>query len=259
MNAAPTELPRTPSFRLDGRRALVTGAGRGIGLAAVAALAEAGAAVTLVARSEGEIADAAAAIRAAGGQAEALACDITDIDAFAAAVAARPAPHVLVNNAGTNRPAPFHEVTPADFDAVMDLNLRAAFFAAQAVVKRMIVEGVKGSVINISSQMGHVGGPDRGAYCASKWAMEGWTKAMAIDLARFGIRANTIGPTFIETPLARPMLARAEFRDWVLSKIKLGRVGQVEELMGAVVFLASDASALMTGSAMLVDGGWTAE
>lgn len=259
MNAAPTELPRTPSFRLDGRRALVTGAGRGIGLAAAAALAEAGAAVTLVARSEGEIADAAAAIRAAGGQAEALACDITDIEGFAAAVAARPAPHVLVNNAGTNRPAPFHEVTPADFDAVMALNLRAAFFAAQAVAKRMIVERVRGSVINISSQMGHVGGPNRGAYCASKWAMEGWTKAMAIDLARFGIRANTIGPTFIETPLTKPFFENAAFRDWVVSRIKLGRVGQVEELMGAVVFLASDASALMTGSAMLVDGGWTAE
>lgn len=253
------DLPKTPGFRLDGRRALVTGAGRGIGLAAAAALAEAGAAVTLVARSGGEIAEAAAAIRATGGQAEALALDITDVAGFAAAMAARPAYHVLVNNAGTNRPAPFHEVTPEDFDAVMALNLRAAFFAAQAVVRRMIAEAVRGSVINISSQMGHVGGPNRGAYCASKWAMEGWTKAMAIDLARFGIRANTIGPTFIETPLTRPFFENAAFRDWVVSKIKLGRVGQVEELMGAVVFLASDASALMTGSAMLVDGGWTAE
>jgi NAD(P)-dependent dehydrogenase (short-subunit alcohol dehydrogenase family) len=252
-------LPRTPSFRLDGRRALVTGAGRGIGLAAAAALAEAGAAVTLVARSLPEIEAVAGAIHDAGGQAEALALDIADVAAFAAAVAARPAFHVLVNNAGTSRPAMFQDIQPEDFDAVMALNLRGAFFAAQAVAKRMIAEGVRGSVINISSQMGHVGGPNRGVYCASKWAMEGWTRAMAIDLARFGIRANTIGPTFIETPLTKPFFADAAFRDWVLSKIPLGRIGQVEELMGAVVFLASDASALMTGSALLVDGGWTAQ
>lgn len=252
-------LPQTPSFRLDGKRALVTGAGRGIGLAAAAALAGAGAAVTLVARSGAEVEAAAAAIRAAGGSAEPLALDVTDLEAFSAAIAARPAFHAFVNNAGTNRPAPFHEVRVEDFDAVMSLNLRAAFFAAQAVVRRMIAEGVRGSIINISSQMGHVGGPNRTAYCASKWAMEGWTKAMAIDLARFGIRANTIGPTFIETPLTRPFFEDAAFRDWVLSKIKLGRLGQVQDLMGAVVFLASDASALMTGSALVVDGGWTAE
>jgi NAD(P)-dependent dehydrogenase (short-subunit alcohol dehydrogenase family) len=251
-------LPQTPSFRLDGRRAIVTGAGRGIGLAAAAALAGAGAAVTLVARSRDEIEAAAAAIREAGGEAEALALDVSDIAAFAEAMAARPAFHVLVNNAGTNRPAPFHEVTPEDFDAILGLNLRAAFFAAQSVAKRMIAEGVRGSIVNISSQMGHVGGRNRGPYCASKWAMEGWTKAMAIDLAGFGIRANTIGPTFIETPLTRPFFEDRSVKEWVLSNIQLGRIGQVEDLMGAVVFLASDASALMTGSAMVVDGGWTA-
>jgi len=252
-------LPEAPPFRLEGRRALVTGAGRGIGLAVAAALAGAGATVTLMARSTGEVEAAAAAIRAAGGKAEALALDVTDLDAFAAAIGARPAFHVFVNNAGTNRPAPFQEVRPEDFDAVIGLNLRAAFFAAQAVVRRMIAEGVRGSIINVSSQMGHVGGPNRSAYCASKWAMEGWTKAMAIDLAPYGIRANTIGPTFIETPLTRPFFEDKAFRDWVLAKIKLGRLGQVQDLMGPVVFLASDASALMTGSALVVDGGWTAE
>jgi NAD(P)-dependent dehydrogenase (short-subunit alcohol dehydrogenase family) len=252
-------LPQSPGFRLDGRRVLVTGAGRGIGLAAAAACAAAGAAVTLLARSAGEIEAAAEAIRAAGGTADTLVLDVTDIAGFAAAMAARPAYHAFVNNAGSNRPAPFHEVTPEDFDALVDLNLRAAFFAAQAVVKRMIAEGVKGSIINISSQMGHVGGPNRGVYCATKWAMEGWTKAMAVDLGGFGIRANTIGPTFIETPLTKPFFEKPGFKDWVLTKIKLGRLGQVQDLMGPVVFLASDASALMTGTALVVDGGWTAE
>jgi NAD(P)-dependent dehydrogenase (short-subunit alcohol dehydrogenase family) len=255
----PLILPETPSFRLDGRRALVTGAGRGIGLAAAAALAGAGATVTLAARSPGEIEAVAEAIRAAGGEAEALALDVGDVEATRRAIAARPAFHALVNNAGTNRPAGFAEVTPEDFDAVMGLNLRGAFFAAQVVARRMREEGVRGSIINVSSQMGHVGGPNRSVYCASKWAMEGWTRAMALDLAPHGIRANTLCPTFIETPLTRPFFEKPEFRDWVLSKIKLGRLGQVQDLMGPVVFLASDASALMTGASLLVDGGWTAE
>jgi NAD(P)-dependent dehydrogenase (short-subunit alcohol dehydrogenase family) len=255
----PPELPQMPSFRLDGRRALVTGAGRGIGLGAAAALAAAGARVTLLARGAAEIEAAAGAIRAAGGEADTLALDLGDVEAVRAAVADRPAFHVLVNNAGTNRPARFEEVTPEDFDAVVDLNLRGCFFAAQSVAKAMIRDGVRGSVINVSSQMGQVGGPDRSVYCASKWAMEGWTRAMALDLAPHGIRANTLCPTFIETPLTRPFFERPGFRDWVLSKIKLGRVGQVQDLMGAVVFLASDASALMTGTALTVDGGWTAD
>ncbi len=254
-----TPLPETPSFRLDGRRALVTGAGRGIGLAAAAALAGAGASVTLAARTGEEVEAAAAAIRARGGQAEALTLDIADTAAVQAAIAARPAFHAFVNNAGTSRHAPFLEVTEADFDTVLALNLRGCFFAAQAAARRMAEERVPGSIINISSQMGHVGGPNRSVYCASKWAMEGWTKAMAIELAPLGIRANTIGPTFIETPMTRPFFERPEFADWVLSRIKLRRLGQVQDLMGPVVFLASDASALMTGAAMLIDGGWTAE
>jgi len=254
-----TALPETPSFRLDGRRALVTGAGRGIGLAAAAALAGAGASVTLAARTGGEVEAAAGAIRARGGQAEALVLDIADTAAVQAAIAARPAFHAFVNNAGTSRHAPFLEVTEADFDSVLALTLRGCFFAAQAVARRMAEERVAGSIINISSQMGHVGGPNRSVYCASKWAMEGWTKAMAIELGPLGIRANTIGPTFIETPMTRPFFERPEFADWVLSKIKLGRLGQVQDLMGPVVFLASDASALMTGAALLIDGGWTAE
>ena len=254
-----TALPRTPSFRLDGKRALVTGAGRGIGLAAAAALAEAGAHVTLCARSAGEIEAGADAITQDGGLAEALVLDVSDIAAVRAAVAARPAFDILVNNAGTNRPKPFGEVTEEDYDAVLDLNLKAAFFVAQAVAARMVEAGRGGSIIHMSSQMGHVGGPNRTLYCASKWGLEGLSKSMALDLAPHAIRVNTIAPTFIETPLTKPMFEDAAFKASVLSKIKLGRIGQVEDLMGAVLFLASDASALMTGSSLVVDGGWTAE
>jgi NAD(P)-dependent dehydrogenase (short-subunit alcohol dehydrogenase family) len=252
------QLPKPPSFRLDGKRALVTGAGRGIGLAAAAALADAGAAVTLVARSRDELDAAAAAIRQAGGQAKALPLDVTDLDAVARTIAAEPPHDIFVNNAGTNRPKPFTDVTVDDFDTIFGLNVRAAFFAAQAVARRLLDAGRPGSIINVSSQMGHVGGRGRTVYCASKAALEGLTKAMALDLGPRGIRVNTICPTFIETEMTRPFLSAPDFRAEVVGKIALGRLGTVEDLTGAVLFLASDASALTTGSALMVDGGWTA-
>jgi NAD(P)-dependent dehydrogenase (short-subunit alcohol dehydrogenase family) len=252
-------LTPTPSFRLDGRRALVTGGGRGIGLAAASALAEAGAHVTLAARTAQEIEDAAAAIRARGQTAEALVLDVTDIEAVRRAVASHEPFQVLVNNAGTNRPKMLTDVTVEDFDAIMGLNVRADYFVAQAVAKRLLAAKLPGSIINISSQMGHVGAARRTVYCASKHAMEGFTKAMAIELAPHAIRVNSLGPTFLETPMTRPFFENKAFRDEVLSKIKLGRLGQLEEMTGAIVFLASDASSLMTGSALVLDGGWTAE
>ncbi len=249
-------IPTTPSFRLDGKRALVTGAGRGIGLAAAAALAQAGAQVTLAARTASEIEEAAAAI---GQAASAAVLDVSDLGAVSAFFTDREPFHVLVDNAGTNRPKPVWEVSEADYDAVLDLNLKSAFFVAQACVKRMMETGTQGSLIHMGSQMGHVGGPNRSLYCASKWALEGMNKALALDLAAHGIRSNTIAPTFIETPLTRPMFEDEEFRAAVLARIKLGRIGRIEDLMGAVVFLASDASALMTGTSLVVDGGWTAD
>ncbi len=252
-------LTPTPSFRLDGRRALVTGGGRGIGLAAASALAEAGAQVTLVSRTSAEVEEAAAAIRARGQQAEALVLDVTDIDAVRRAISSREPFQVLVNNAGMNRPKMLTDVTIDDFDAIMGLNVRAAFFVAQAVANRLLDARLPGSIINISSQMGHVGAARRTVYCASKHAMEGFTKAMAIELAPHAIRVNSLGPTFLETPMTKPFFENKAFRDEVLSKIKLGRIGQLEELTGAIVFLASDASSLMTGSALVLDGGWTAE
>jgi len=250
-------LPKTPSFRLDGRRALVTGAGRGIGLAAAAALGEAGADVCLISRTGSEIEEAAEAIRAAGGTADTLVLDVLETAAMRAVISERGPFDILINNAGTNRPKTMAATTEEDFDTVLDLNLRAAYFVAQAVTDGLLAAEKPGAVINISSQMGHVGGPLRTVYCSSKWALEGLTKSLAMELAPNGIRVNSIAPTFIETPLAKEMLKDPEFRDAVLSKIKLGRTGQVEDLMGAIVFLASDAAAMITGASLLVDGGWT--
>lgn len=253
------DLPKTPSFRLDGLRALVTGASSGIGLGAAAALAGAGAHVTLVARRQAELDAVAEAIRAAGGQAQSLALDITDIAATADAVAAHGPFDILVNSAGLARHAPALDTTPEDYDAVMGLNLRAAHFLTRAVARGLIDAGKPGSLINISSQMGHVGGPDRSVYCASKHAIEGMTKAMALEWAPHGIRVNTICPTFIRTPLGEQTLKDPAKKAWILSKIKLGRVGEIADIMGPVVFLASPAAALITGTHLLVDGGWTAE
>jgi NAD(P)-dependent dehydrogenase (short-subunit alcohol dehydrogenase family) len=251
--------PVTPSFRLDGRSALVTGAGRGIGLAAAHALAQAGAVVTLAARTGAELHAAAAALRAYGAKANVLVLDVTDPVAVKQSVADAGPFQILVNSAGTNRPALITETLDTDFDAVVDLNLKAAFYLAREVARGLIGAGLPGSLIQISSQMGHVGGPKRAVYCATKHAVEGMTRALAWELGPHQIRANTLCPTFIETAMTRPALADPEFRQFVTSRIALGRLGQLEDIMGAVVFLASDASAMVTGSALMVDGGWTAQ
>ena len=252
------DLPRTPSFRVDGRNALVAGAGRGIGAAAAAALAQAGAKVTLAARSFDEVDAIGAAIRAEGGDARAIKLNVTESAAVAQVLNELGPFDILVNSAGTNRPARIVDTSDEDFDTVSALNMRAAFVLAREVARGLIAAKRTGSIITISSQMGHVGGPLRALYCATKHAVEGMTKALAWELGPNGIRVNTICPTFIETAMTREQLARPEFRSYVESKIALGRIGQVEDVMGAVVFLASGASALVTGSALMVDGGWTA-
>ncbi|MCZ2496359.1 SDR family oxidoreductase [Xylophilus sp. Kf1] len=253
-----TTLPVFGGFGLDGRRALVTGGGRGLGLAAGAALAQAGAAVTLAARSGDELDSAVAAIRAAGGRAEALVLDVTDSAAVTAAIGARPPFQVLVNNAGMNRPKLLTDTLDEDIDAVLALNVKATFYVARAVARSLQAAGLPGSIVNVSSQMGHVGSPRRTLYCASKHAVEGMSKALAWELGPHGIRVNTLCPTFIETELTAPMFRDDAFRRFVLERIALGRLGRIDEVMGPVVFLAGDASSLMTGSALMLDGGWTA-
>lgn len=252
-------LPRTPSFRLDGRRALVAGASSGIGAACAVALAKQGAEVTLCARREPDLQALAAEMRAEGWTADVLPLDITDTAATEAALAARPAFDIMVNSAGLARHAPAVDTTAGDFDAVANLNLRAAFFLTRSVAKRLLAEGKPGSLINITSQMAHVGGIDRAVYSATKHAVEGMTKSMAIEWGPKGIRVNTIAPTFIRTALTASTFANPERAAWIASKIKLGRVGEVTDIMGAVAFLASDAAALITGTSLIVDGGWTAD
>ena len=252
-------LPRTPSFRLDGRRALVAGASSGIGIACAVALAEQGARVTLCARRTPELHSLAAEMSAAGMLAETLTLDITDITATETALANLPAFDILVNSAGMARHSPATQTTPADFDLAPSLNFRAAYFMTRTIAARLIAEGKPGSLINISSQMAHVGGIDRAVYAATKHALEGMTKRMAIEWGPHQIRVNTIAPTFIRTPLTQQTFNNPERAAWVLSKIKLGRIGELTDIMGAVAFLASDAASLITGTSLLIDGGWTAD
>ena len=251
-------LPGAPNFRIDGRRALVTGAGRGIGLAAAVALAQAGAEVTLLSRSETELRAVCEQMRAEGWRCDYRVLDVTDPKAVEATLADAGPFQILVNNAGLNRPKLLVDVTDDDIDAVLDLNVKAAFYVTRVVTRALLRSGLPGSIVNISSQMGVVGSPRRTLYCASKHAMEGMTKSLAWELGHAGIRVNTVCPTFIETTMTAGMFEDPAFRGWVTERIALGRLGRVDEIMGAIVFLASDASSLVTGSALMLDGGWSA-
>ena len=253
------KLPTTPSFRLDNRRALIAGASSGIGLGCAVALAEAGAKVTLAARRVEPLEEAVAALREAGHKAEAMVLDITDLNAVKTQLSACESFDVMVNSAGLARHSPALATEPDDYDAVMNVNVRAAYFLSVGAAHGMKKAGKGGSIINISSQMAHVGGIDRAVYAASKHAVEGMTKSMAIEWGEHEIRVNTICPTFIKTPLTEQTFTNPERVAWIRSKLKLPRIGEVEDIMGAVVFLASDASALITGSSLLIDGGWTAD
>ncbi len=248
-------LPKTPSFRLDGRRALITGGSRGIGFGCAVALAEAGAESVIAARGKSELQDAETSMREAGLSAKAVVLDVTDLNAVRTLIADHGPFGIVVNSAGLARHSPALHTTMEDFDAVTAVNFRAAYFLAREAATQM---DQGGSIIQISSQMGHIGGIERAVYCGTKHGVEGFTKAMAIEWGERGIRVNTVCPTFIRTPLSEATLNDPVKRDWIMSMIKLGRIAEIEDVMGAVVFLASDASAMVTGTSILVDGGWTA-
>jgi NAD(P)-dependent dehydrogenase (short-subunit alcohol dehydrogenase family) len=246
------------NFRLDGKTALVTGAGRGIGRAIALALAAAGAELALVSRTPSELKEVAGKIEKGGGKARVMPFDVTDTAAMRTAFSGLSGLDILVNNAGLNRPQPFLEVDEATLDQLLTLNVRAAFLVAQAAARLMVIQR-SGVIINMSSQMGHVGSErDRTVYVMTKHAVEGLTKAMAVELAPKGVRVVSVAPTFVLTPLTKPFFDDPETRKWILDRIPLGRGGTVEEVAQAVVFLASPAASLVTGSSLLVDGGWTA-
>lgn len=244
-------------FDLTGQRALITGGSKGLGLGCAEILADAGAEVVIMGRGAAELDAAVAAITTRGGQAQGIVCDVTNTHQVRKAMDGLDI-HILVNNAGTNIPEPYLDVTEAHYDTIFNINVRAAFFVAQTVATRMVAQGLKGSIINMSSQMGHVGSPNRTVYCASKHALEGLTKAMAVELGPKGIRVNTVAPTFIETPMTKPFFEKPGFKDFVLNKIALGRIGEIKDVAAAVLYLASPASAMITGTSIRVDGGWTA-
>ena len=251
------------AFRLDGRTALVTGAGRGIGRSAALALAKAGASVFVMSRTGRELEQVAAEIEKAGGSAGTITGDVTETGGMGAVMAHIPTLDILVNNAGGNIPEPFVDVSEEHLDRLLNLNVRSVFLVAQAAARKMLQDPQRrqrgGAIINMSSQMGHVGAANRSVYCMTKHAVEGLTKAMAMELAPHNIRVNSIAPTFIETPMTAPFFEKPEFRKWVLDRIPLGRVGQLDEVASAIVFLASPAASLMTGTSLVVDGGWTAQ
>ncbi len=252
------KLPVTPSFKLDGRRALVTGGSSGIGFGCAAALAQAGAHVVVAARRDGPLAEAVDTLTSAGYSAESMLMDVSNVESITTAMKSQAAFHVVVNSAGMAIHSPALETTLADYQQVMDTNVRGAYFVSVGAAQGMVKAGLSGSIIHISSQMGHTGGVDRAVYCASKHAVEGMIKSMAIEWGPHNIRVNTLSPTFIKTPLTQVTFDNPERVAWIKSKIKLDRIGEVEDIMGSLLYLACDASAMVTGSSLLVDGGWTA-
>lgn len=246
-------------FDLSGMTVLVTGAGRGLGRAAAKLLAASGADIVAVSRTVGELESLRAEIRAAGGGCDIARLDVTDRQAVRALISGLPKLDACINNAGWNKPQHALDVDDDVFDFMVDVNLRAAFAVAQATARKFVADGVPGAIVNMSSQMGHVGGPLRSVYCMTKFGLEGMTKAMAVDLAEHGIRVNTVAPTFVDTPLVSQFLKEKAFQDFVIGSIPMGRLATDDQIAAACVYLVSPAAVMTTGTSIVVDGGWTAK
>jgi NAD(P)-dependent dehydrogenase (short-subunit alcohol dehydrogenase family) len=250
-------------YNLKNKVALVSGAGKGLGRACAIALAEAGANLVLISRTKKDLEEVLKTVRKYKVKCKIFVCDITNYNQIKKIVNNQPRIDVLVNNAGNNIPEHFTRVKTKNMEYLVKINTVAAFNLAQLCANKMIMlknrKKVGGSIVNMSSQMGHVGGPIRSVYNMNKWGLEGLTRGMALDLAKYNIRVNTVAPTFVVTPMTKKFLKNKKFRKETLKNIPLGRFAEMSEIASAVVFLASDAASMVHGTSLLVDGGWTAK
>jgi NAD(P)-dependent dehydrogenase (short-subunit alcohol dehydrogenase family) len=258
--SATAALIEKPVPALAGKRVIITGASRGIGAACALACAHAGAeSEALIARSEPRLREVADRVGAAGGHALVNVCDVTDTEALQRTIRQLSPVDVLVNCAGGNQPEPALDVAPDTFERLWRLNVQSTFFASQAADRSMIDGGLPGGIINVSSQMGHVGAPLRTVYCTSKHAIEGLTKALAVELAADNIRVVSIAPTFVRTEMTAAQLDDPAIGPALLAQIPLGRFATAQQVASAVVYAASDAAGALTGTSIVIDGGWTAK
>ena len=250
-------------YNLKGKYALVTGAGKGLGKACAIALAEAGANLIIVSRTKKDLDAVSKIVKKLRVKCKSHVCDITNYNDLKNIINKQSRIDVLVNNAGNNIPEHFTKVKTKNMEYLVKINSIAAFNTAQLCALKMIKlknrKKIGGSIINMSSQMGHVGGPIRSVYNMNKWGLEGLTRGMALDLAKFNIRVNTVAPTFVVTPMTKKFLKNKKFKKETLNNIPLGRFAEMSEIASAVVFLASDAASMIHGTSLLVDGGWTAK
>ena len=250
-------------YNLKDKTAVVSGAGKGLGRACAIALAEAGANLVIISRTKKDLNEVSKIIKKYKSKCRSYICDITNYDQIKSIINKQDRIDILINNAGNNIPEHFTKVKTKNMEYLVKINTIASFNLAQLCTLKMIKykhrKKIGGAIVNMSSQMGHVGGPIRSVYNMNKWGLEGLTKGMAIDLAKYNIRVNTVCPTFVVTPMTKKFLKNKKFKNDTLSNIPLGRFAEMSEIASAVVFLASDAASMVTGTSLLVDGGWTAK
>ena len=251
------------NYNLKNKTAVVTGAGKGLGKACAVALAEAGANLIIISRTQKDLNEVSKKIKKLNSKCKSYICDITNYNEIKKIINKQPKIDILINNAGNNIPEHFTKVKTKNMEYLVKINTIATFNIAQLCALKMIKsknrKKVGGAIVNMSSQMGHVGGPIRSVYNMNKWGLEGLTRGMSLDLAKYNIRVNTVCPTFVITPMTKKFLKNKKFKKETLNNIPLGRFGELSEIASAVVFLASDAASMITGTSLLVDGGWTAK